>query len=260
MNGIAIATPRAKKVRTQQETPLAKLTRFILIALFDAVAIWFIRNTVINGFTQLTIIVSVIAVMLNLIFLIPQAYPFRWMALGLSFLILFIVYPIVFTIYVAFTNYGDGHLLTKEQAIPLIEKATYLPASGKTYSWTAFKSPKGEYALWLVSPDGGTFLAKPGQEIVPAKPGDTGIGAADTNGIPTSIEGYQRLNGLLAATDKNLPDIKFGAEGSKTVQISSPNEAAQLEIRYKYDAATDTVTDQSDGDIYYNKEDRKSVV
>ncbi len=254
MNGITVAAPRAKSARSPEETLLSKLTRFVLIAVFDAAAFWFIQNTIVKGFEQLAIIIGVIAIMLNLIFLIPQAYPFRWLALGLSFLTLFIIYPIVFTVYVAFTNYGDGHLLTKEQAIPLIEKATYLPESGKTYSWTAFKSPAGEYALWLTSPEGETFLAKPGEEIVPAKPGDPGIGEADAKGIPASIEGYQRLNTLLAATDKELPNIRFGGEGSKTVQVSSPSAAAQLEVRFKYDAATDTVVDQSNGDIYYNRE------
>jgi hypothetical protein len=235
MNGIAITTRRAKGPRSQQETPLSKLTRFILIALFDVAAIWFLQNAIVKGFEQLAITVGVITIMLNLIFLLPQAHPFRWLALGLSFLLLFIVYPIIFTVYVAFTNYGDGHLLTKEQAIPLIEKATYLPEAGKTYSWTAFKSPAGEYALWLVSPEGETFLAKPGEEIVPAKPGDPGIGEADTKGIPASMEGYQRVSGLFAPTDKQLPTIKFGLEGGTTVQVNSPSNAAQLEIRFNYD-------------------------
>ena len=184
MAGIAAATPRTKSALTPEETPLSKITRFLLIALLDAVAIWFILNAISRGFGQLAITLSVVIVMLNAIFLIPQAYPFRWMAIGLSFLILFVVYPIVFTVYVAFTNYGDGHLLTKEQAIPLIERATYLPESGRSFSWTAFKSPSGEYALWLISPEGETFLAKPGEAIVPAKPGDPGIGEADAGACP----------------------------------------------------------------------------
>jgi ABC-type sugar transport system permease subunit len=251
MNGIALQ--RIKSSGSVTESPLSKLTRFIFIALFDAGAIWFIQNALSLGFEQLAVVLGVIVLMLNLIFLIPRAYPFRWMAIGLSFLTLFVIYPILFTIYVAFTNYGDGHLLTKEQAIPLIEKATYLPEAGRSYSWTAFRSPTGEYALWLVNPEGETFLAKPGEEIVPAKPGDPGISAeADAKGIPASIDGYQRLNGLLAATDKELPNIRFGVEGSQAVQISSPSLASQLEVRYKYDAATDTVIDQSNGDVYNN--------
>ena len=250
MSGVAVAAPRAKGALSSDESILSKLTRFIFIALFDLGAIWFIRNAMIHGFLQLAVVLGIITIMINLIFLIPGAYPFRWMAIGFSFLILFVIYPIVFTIYVAFTNYGDGHLLTKEQAIPLIEKATFLSENAKTYSWTAFKSPSNEYALWLVDPDGQTFLAKPGQEVIAAKPGDPGIGQVDSKGIPTTLEGYKRLNPLLAATDKQLTSIKFGAEGSKTIQVSSPSEAAQLEPRFKYDPATGNVIDQSNGDVY----------
>ena len=246
-------TPSTKPKSSQspKEAPLTKLIRILLLVLFNGGVVWFLQNALARGFDQLVIIMGAVAVMINLIFLIPKAYPFRWMAIGLSFLILFTIYPIIFTIYVSFTNYGDGHLLTKEQALPLIQKATYLPETGKSYSWTAFKSPENEYILWLINPDGETFLARPGAEILPAKPGDPGIGEADSKGIPTTIEGYQRLNPLVAATNKELTQIKYGLEGQKTVQVRSPNEAAELEIRYKYDDATDTVTDQSNGDIYY---------
>ena len=245
------STPAKPKVSlAPDETPLSRLIRVLLLVVFDAGAVWFITNAMSRGFGQLVVVIGVIVIMLNLIFLIPQAYPFRWMALGLSFLILFTVYPMIFTIYVAFTNYGDGHLLTKEQALPLIQKTTYLPETGKSYSWTAFKSPSNEYVLWLINPDGETFLAKPNAAIVPAKPGDPGIGEADAKGIPVSIEGYQRLNPLVAATNKELTQIKYGLEGQKAVQVRSPAEAAELEVLYKYDEATDTIVDQSNSDVY----------
>lgn len=245
------STPVKPKISlASDESPLSKLIRILLLFVFDAGAVWFITNAMSRGFDQLVVVIGVIVVMINLIFLIPQAYPFRWMALGLSFLILFTVYPMIFTIYVAFTNYGDGHLLTKEQALPLIQKTTYLPETGKSYSWTAFKSPSNEYVLWLINPEGETFLAKPNAEIVPAKPGDPGIGEADGKGIPVSIEGYQRLNPLVAATNKELTQIKYGLEGQKAVQVRSPNEAAELEVLYQYDEATDTIVDQSNGDVY----------
>jgi ABC-type sugar transport system permease subunit len=245
------STPAKSKVsQASDESPLSRLIRVLLLVVFDAGAFWFISNALSRGFDQLVVVIGVIVVILNLIFLIPQAYPFRWMAIGLSFLILFTVYPMIFTIYVAFTNYGDGHLLTKEQALPLIQKTTYLPESGKSYSWTAFKSSSNEYILWLINPEGETFLAKPNAEIVPAKPGDPGIGEADNKGIPVSIEGYQRLNPLVAATNQELTQIKYGLEGQKAVQVRSPNEAAELEILYKYDEATDTIVDQSNGDVY----------
>jgi ABC-type sugar transport system permease subunit len=240
------------KTEVQKDSPLGMLTRALLIVVLDAAIGWFIYNSIQLGFTQLAAVLAVVLVMLNLIFLIPQAYAYRWMAIGLSFLIIFVIYPILFTIYVAFTNYGDGHLLNKEQALEIIQKATYLPEEGKSYSWTAYKSADNQYAIWLVDPNGGTFLAKVGEEIVPAKPGDPGIGEADGKGIPQTIEGYQRLNTLLAAADKELPNIKFGVEGEKTVQVRSPSEAAELQIRYLYDVTTDTLTDQANGDVYNN--------
>jgi ABC-type sugar transport system permease subunit len=246
----AVAVGQLRSQRTTAESPFLLSMRILFVLVFDVGAAWFAYNATTRGFSQLAVIVGVIAVMFNVIFLIPRAYPYRWMAFGLAFLILFTIYPIFFTIYVAFTNYGDGHLLTKEQALPLLQKETYLPEAGKSYRWTAYKSSEGLYALWLVNPEGETFLAKPGEEIKPAKPGDPGIGEADSKGIPTTLEGYQRLNTLIAATDKELPNIKFGLEGDQTVQIRSPGEAAELEIRFIYDEATDTITDQSNGDIY----------
>jgi len=247
------ASKKQNKQGEVVESPFSKLIRIILLIVFDGGAVWLIRNALANGFDQMVIVISIIAIMFNLIYLIPRAYPFRWMSFGLGFLVLFTIYPIVFTIYIAFTNYGDGHLLTKEQALPLIEKQTFLPESGQSYTWTAFKSPSGDYALWLINSAGESYLAKPGEEIQPVQPGDSGIGEADSRGIPTSIEGYQRLNTLLAAADKDLPNVKFGMEGVQTVQIRSPNEAAELQIRFKYDEETDTVVDQSNGDVYENK-------
>lgn len=246
------AREQLQKKKSSDEPFLTTLIRWVLILAFDVGAGWFIFNAFSRGFDQLGVIISVITVMLNLIFLIKKAYPFRWIAIGLSFMILFTIYPILFTIYVAFTNYGDGHLLSKEMVIETIEKTTYLPESGKSYSWTAFKTADNQYALWLVNSDGESFLAKPGVEIAPAKPGDPGIGAADAKGIPQSIDGYTRLNTLLAASDKDLPGIKFGVEGVQTIQVRSPSEAAELSIRYVYDAERDAMIDQSNGDVYNN--------
>ncbi len=247
-----VASKTRKRSGMVEESALSKVIRYLFLVLFDLAAFWFIQNAFTNGFNQLVVVVGFIAVLFNVIFLLPQAYPFRWMAIGLGFLILLTIYPILFTIYVAFTNYGDGHLLTKEQAIPIIEKQTYLPESGKSYTWTAYQSDSGEYVLWLINPTGETFLAKPGEEITPANPGDPGIGEADGKGIPTSIEGYTRLNVLRAATDQDLPSIKFGVEGVQSIQIRNPSEAAELQIRFQYDESLDAVIDQSNGDVYEN--------
>jgi ABC-type sugar transport system permease subunit len=263
MNKSTIQQPKGSSPAT--ESRLSFLVRVLLIIAFDAMAFWFLINAFRGNLLAIVIIISVITVMMNVIFIHPKAYPWRWMAFGLAFLILFSIYPIIFTIYVAFTNYGDGHLQTKTEALKIIQQVTFLPETGKTYSWTAYKSDDGKYALWLVDPDNQTFLAKPDEKIIPAKPGDPGIGEADAKGIPTTIEGYTRINTLVAATDQELPNIVFGLVGDQVIQIRSPSEAAELESRYVYDEATNSFTDQSNGDIYndvygtYSTEDGKTI-
>ncbi len=70
---------------------------------------------------------------------------------------------------------------------------------------------------------------------------------------PPTIEGYSRLNAILATTDKNLPEIKFGAAG-QTIQVRSPSEAAELLPRYTYDEVADTIFDIETQTLYTNIE------
>lgn len=244
-----VINPPPKK--TLDENPISRLLRLFFILLFDLMAGWFIFQAVQLGSYQLAAVVGAVLVLVNVILLLPQAYAYRWMVIGLSFMTLFVIYPMLFTIYVAFTNYGDGHLLNQAQALEEIQKETYLPETGKAYQWTAYKSADNQYALWLVDAEGNTYVAKVGAALIPAQPGNPGIGEADSNGIPASLEGFTRLNPVLAATDKDLPQIKFGQEG-QTIQVRSPSEAAELKPRYVYDADANTLTDQENGDVFFD--------
>jgi ABC-type sugar transport system permease subunit len=217
----------------------------------DAAAIWFIAKLLSLGYYPLVAVTVLILIFVNIVLLREQAYPIRWMVVGLVLMVLFTIYPIFFTIWVSFTNYGEGHLITKTQAIDQISRAGYLPETGMSYSWTAFKSPEGNYALWLEDADGNGYLALVGEPLSQPQPGEMGVGELDDKGIPKTIDGYERLNAIVAATDKTLPDILFGEEGN-TIQVRSPSEAAQLLSLYDYDPVADTMTNQETGVIYRN--------
>jgi ABC-type sugar transport system permease subunit len=229
----------------------SRFTGFALLVLFDIFIVWFVNQLLLLGYYPLAAAVVGIASFVNLVMLRKKAYPLRWMIVGLVLLAMFTIYPIVFTVWVAFTNYGEGHLITKQQALEQLAKANYLPETGKSYTWTAFITPEGEYALWLLDADGKGYLAKPGIAISQPQAGEAGIGPLDDKGIPKNIEGYTRLNAFQAATNKNLTSIQFG-EAGKTIQIRSPQEAAELLPLYVFDAAQDAMIDQQTGTIYKN--------
>jgi ABC-type sugar transport system permease subunit len=230
---------------------LSQVYRLAIVVVIDSLVVWFILRLVALGYYPFAAAIGMIALAVNVVLLRRETYPIRWMVVGLVLMALFTIYPIIFTVWVAFTNYGEGHLITKEQAVDQLTRQTYLPAEGKAYSWTAFKSPEGEYALWLVDEAGNGYLARPGEPLAQPQPGEFGVGEFDADGIPQEIEGYERLNAFLAAADSNLTQVKFGEEGD-TIQIRSPREAAELLPLYVYDAEQDAMIDQETGLVYKN--------
>jgi len=225
--------------------------RLALLIATDVVAIWFLNRLVSLGYLPLAAVILIITIFVNVVLLLPKAYPIRWMVGGLVLMALFTIYPIFFTVWVSFTNYGEGHLITQEQAVEQILKEKYLPEAGKAYTWTAFKSPQGDYALWLKDVEGNGYLAKQGEPLTQPQSGEAGIGELDDKGIPKTIEGYKRLNAIVAATDQNLTEIQFGEAGT-TIQVRSPKEAAELLPKYIYDPDQDAMIEQETGALYRN--------
>lgn len=249
MAPLTLPEPR-KKAPSADVIPSLLLRLGILVA-FDAFIAYLLSNFLRLGYYPFSAAIIVVTLFVNIVLIFKKMYPVRWMTIGIAFMILFTIYPIVFTVWVAFTNYGDGHLLTKEVAIEQILTQKYLPESGQAYSWTAFKNDAGEYVLWLKDADGNGYLARVGVPLTQPQPGEEGVGELDDKGIPTSIEGYKKLNAILAAADKTLPDILFG-DPAKTIQIRSPSEAAELSSLYVYDAVSDTIVSNADGKVFNN--------
>lgn len=238
------------------------LLRLLALAVIDAFAIWLIYSFVQDSVWFLAVILAVITVAINVIFLWEDLYPLRWMAPGLALMILMVVYPLIFTIYTAFTNYSDGHLLSKKQAVQLLQRSdTYLPEDAPTYSWTAFRSPTGEYALWLVPEGGGeALLARPGAPAQPGAPGTAGVGELDQNGVPTSIEGFQRLERRDTVRYlSELDELEFGV-APDVISIASLSAAARYQPRYQYDPAQDAILDQETGTLYRADEQEGAFV
>lgn len=232
--------------------PSATLTnvvlRLVLLLAIDGFIIWFALGAFAEGFLPLGIVIVVIGAIVNYVILARDMYPIRWMLLGLILMAMFAIWPILLTVFVAFTNYGDGHLLSKAQSIQLLENERYLPEGGSAYSWTGYRNDAGEYALWLQNAAGESFLAFPGEPLIPAAEAE-GIGELDENGIPTTLEGYTRLNALQVASDQNISQIQFGPE-EEGIQIRSAREAAQLQPRYQYNEEKDVVVDLQTGVEY----------
>ena len=232
-------------------SPRGYIINLILVGIGLALLMRVILLMMADGLYPLASALSAITVFLALIYLRRRFTPFRWFAIGIALAMLFTLYPILYTFYLSVTNMGSGHLMTKQQAINRLEEKLYMPDGGETYGWTLFQSPDGDYMLWLIPEDGPGLLALPGEALEVVAPGERGVGELDEEGIPVSIEGYERLpQNRTVALITALGEIDFGTEPN-TVRIRSLREAAELRQKYLYDSDLDAVVDQ-ETDIAYH--------
>lgn len=236
--------------RERSVTTGGTILRLLGLVIFTAFSLLFIYLLLSDGYWPLALLFGIVTVVVNYIFLSPNAYPMRWMSPGLVFMLLISVYPIAFTIYISFTNYGSAHLLPKVQAIEVLEQRTYLPEEGGTLSYTVFQNDEtGEFALWLIGPEGNSFFATVGDELAAEA---VGAGPLDDEGVPESIPGWTRLT--RAQTVRNIDTIgqsSFGLEETAVQLTGRLGQAAQLQQRFVYDAEQDAMIDRRDDVIYF---------
>lgn len=203
-----------------------------------------------DGNIFLAIAIFLTLVLINAVYLIPGLWPIRWMSPALALMLLLAVYPLMYTVYVGFTNYSDGHGYTKVEALKLLSQRRYLPEDQVNYTWQPFQNESGEFALWLTDPNGNVFFAKPAQPLETITADQISGAALNEDGIPTSYEDYRLLTGgerfrSLSA----VREITFGDEAN-TVGIQSLNEAGKFQQQWVFDEATNTLTDMSTGTPY----------
>lgn len=244
----------SKSATKELISSISSVLTYIIIIAVDLILGYFTYRLIALDYIPLAIVFVLIIILVTVSFLFPRLKHLRWMSIGLSAWLLFSIFPILFTIYNAFTNYGDGHLISKALAIEQISKQKYLPETGKSYQWVAFRSDSNDYLLWLKDEEGNTSIVRMAdsaaeEHTLQVIPGENGIGELDDEGVPKTIEGYTRLNKITASTDVNLTNILFG-EADRTIQVRSPSEAAELVSLYEYDPETDVFTDVRNGKMY----------
>lgn len=220
------------------------------VGIFLAFILWFISKLFADGLYPLVSVLGAIAVFITTSYLRPRLTAFRWMSVGITLAILFTIYPIIYTVYLSFTNMGSGHLMSKPQAISRLEAQQFLPENGETYKWAAYKNSDGEFALWLLPKEGEGLLAKAGEPLQTLKPGEGGVGTLDEGGFPVTLDGYERLQRKdIVPIINDLSALEFGA-APETVRIRSLGEAVASASLYKYDAGRDVIVNQQTGELY----------
>ena len=83
------------------------------------------------------------------IYLNPSANTFRYLFPGFLGFGLFVIFPLVYTIYIGFTKYSSQNLLTFDRALALFRQESFAVDTAATYKYTLSAQDNGQYVVYL---------------------------------------------------------------------------------------------------------------
>ncbi|HRE48336.1 MAG TPA: ABC transporter permease subunit [Aggregatilineales bacterium] len=237
----------------------ALITRVVLLGLFNVSALWLAITLGSRMSVFLGILIGIFALVTNIVFIDDRLFPWRWIVPAFAGMVLLVLYPIGYSLSVAFTNYGDNHTYDKGRAIQIITGQGYIepaePRTFQTYIYTRQleKPALTDFRFYLIDQDGNAFVGKVDEEkLTPAA--EVELGEKDANGVPATISGEfkkvppqtfsQTLQGL------TLNDPPYQVQLTTLQLLQQRFLAKRLEQRYIYDEAADTITDRQTGEVY----------
>ena len=230
------------------------LAKIILLSILDALAVWSATILFVeHRYIFLTILI-IVTVIINFIYLSKRAYPLRYIIPGTFFMILLVVYPIFYTVYVSFTNYGTGHILTKEQVIDQLENRYYLPDDSRDFEYQAFKLPDQKiYAILLNDEQGNLFVVLE-EQIEEISATDPRLIDSDNDGNIEKVNNYELLSrGELLKNLSTLQNLEIPFNDN-ILKMKSLNAFSLYRQQYKYIEAEDKILDIKNDVSYFPRE------
>ena len=127
----------------------------LLITLLAAFAAW---TLYVSGMPSFGALILVIAVGFAVIFGYERFYAARFFYPGVAAVLVFIAFPVLYTVYLGFTNYGSFNLLTYERVREVLTTQKVIDAES-TRPFAVFGGP-GAYRVFLPEGAGG-FVSEP---------------------------------------------------------------------------------------------------
>ena len=225
------------------------LIKITLLAIVDAISVFALFVLFMRQDWVVFGIVLVATVVINAIYFSKRALPAKYLAPGLVFLLVFQIFVIGYSTYIAFTNYGTGHNSTRQDAIDaLLTSSQERVPDSPTYALTVLEGIGG-YSFLVTEPDGTVSVGSA------ETPLETVTGAeTDGSGKAIALEGFTSLR---------LSDIVQDQEAIAALSVpltGDPNDgflrtpdgsSAYLYLsNLLFDEAASTMTDSTSGTVF----------
>ncbi|MBB6350827.1 ABC transporter permease subunit [Nonomuraea muscovyensis] len=167
---------------------------------------------------------------INVIYLGRRRVPAKYLAPGVVLLLLYQVYVVLYTGYAAFTNYGDGHNGTRQDAVAAILAASEVRVPGSPVQPVRVVERGGELGFLV-----GGRVGSATRPLIPgAEPG-----------------GWRPLPyAEIVARQAEITALRVPVPGQGSLRTSDAVTVATYHSTLRYDERAGTVTDPGTGTVY----------
>ncbi|QIK83793.1 ABC transporter permease subunit [Sanguibacter sp. HDW7] len=258
--GAAEAPPGRPETHHARDIRGGFFVKLFLMMLVNAFLVFGIMNAVSAASWGVLVGTVAILVVVNWVYFSRRTIPGKYLVPGLIFLLVFQVFVMAYTAYVAFTNYGTSHSITRDQAVERIQEYNerQMPDS-PTYQLTVLERD-GDIFFGIVD-DGVAKIGSAEDALAPVD-GATVTGEGAGARID-SVEGYKALGFAdLLGLDEDVTKIRVPwSDQASDGSLRTTNGTIGLRnvTALEYDAAAGTMTNVETG-VVYTENDHGSFV
>nr|WP_083190689.1 ABC transporter permease subunit [Serinicoccus hydrothermalis] len=251
--------PTGEGLEFSSRTPLwVQIVKWGSIGLSIVVLGWMAQQIIEAGHWLMVSMVGFIALCVIAVYATRRAIPAKYLFPGVLLMLLLQIWPLVYTVQISFTNFGDGHISSKEEAIASITSNSVREVEGSSRYALNIAVPEGsdvatgDVAYLLTDAEDNYYVGTlDGLEELPAD----GVEAGPTGRI-ISAPGWttltpQQVNERSAdLADFGVPVFDDAGEQTAGIKQVGLSEAFVGTPTKVYDEEADTITDTVTGTVY----------
>lgn len=251
------ATPaHADALPPAQSAPWAITLKWVLVAAALILCLFVATRVAQQGYALAVVGAAFVAMAVLVVYGTRKSVPAKYLLPGLLLLLGLQVWPIVYTAATSFTNYGQGHLVSKEEATNQDVAYSVQQVAGSQ-----------TYGLSVAVKDGTDIMAAPLYFLLTDEKGKNFVG--DSKGLHPlegdvtmglghikSAEGYRILKLGEANKRKDLSGFAVPTSDGRGIKASGVTQAFEGAPTLKWDKDKDTITDSVTGTVYVEKDAR----
>lgn len=223
------------------------LIKLLALGIIDAIAIYAVFVLVSSEQWLIAGLVALVAIAANWIYFSRRKLPAKYLTPGVIFLVVFQVFVLIYTGYIAFTNYGTGHNGSKEQAVSSLMASSLERVEDSPAYPVTVVDQLGTLGLLVTDPDGDALVGTNEQPL-------TEVDADMEGGKAVAADGWTTLSfaEVLARTDEITELAVPFSDDPNDGAIRTPDgsNAYLYTSNLEYDEAAGTITDLETGTVY----------